>query len=376
MKVCFIAGTLARGGAEKQLVYMLRALCKAGIQARVLCLTENEYYAAEIKSLGVEIEWTGQSNNRLVRLLRIIRSLRRERADIIQSSHFYTNIYAALAAKAAKIPGIGAIRNNLQSELNGHKALGRFQLSLPHLLIANSESARRRAIERGVSPQNIEFVRNVVDSGERHSKIPLKDGQFITFLFAGRLCKQKRPDRFVRFAAALVQKFPARPLRFQIAGHGVLRNEIEEQAKNCALLSNKIEFLGDCPAMSEIYRRADALVLTSDYEGTPNVVLEAMAYALPVIATKVGGVPEILDDKCGILVDPKDETGLVEAASELVENPEARLRLGSEGLKYIKNNHSLDRLTEHLPQIYSGLIYRFGNESDSKQASARKTSIG
>jgi glycosyltransferase involved in cell wall biosynthesis len=355
MKVCFIVGTLGRGGAEKQLVFMLRALKRAGTEAKVLCLTKGEPYEAEIKSLGVEVEYVGRAQNRLLRLGKIIGNLRKNPADIIQSSHFYTNIYAGLAGRALKTPAIGAIRSNLASELRINRSLGRFQLSLPHFLIANSDLARRGAIERGIAPEKIDFVRNVVEIEINESEISLKPKPAITFLFVGRLGREKRPDRFVRLAAALVEKFPAYPLRFQIAGDGALRAETERQAQSCAHLSGKIEFLGECARMSEIYRAADALVLTSDYEGTPNVVLEAMAHALPVIATKVGGTPEILSEKCGMLVEPDDEAGLVKAASALVESAELRFRLGTEGSKYIKKNHSLERLTNHLSEIYAGL---------------------
>jgi glycosyltransferase involved in cell wall biosynthesis len=370
MKVCFIVGTLGRGGAEKQLVFMLRALIQAGIEARILCLTKGESYEAEIKSLGVEVEYVGGNQNRFARLWKIIQNLRKRRVDIIQSSHFYTNIYAALAGKALKIPSIGAIRNNLKSEVAIHKSLGKFQISLPCFLIANSDLSRQAAIERGISPDKIAFVRNAVEVGPGKSSVkPKKD---ITLLFAGRLENQKRPDRFMRLAAALVEKNPALPVRFQIAGDGALRKELEEQNRN--RLNNKIEFLGECAEMGKFYRQADILVLTSDYEGTPNVILEAMAHALPVIATKVGGTPEILNAKCGILVEPDDESGLVKAAVKLIENPDLRSNLGVEGFRYIKNNHSLDALTDNLTEIYAKLTRGVAGQRALKRPLEQKIS--
>lgn len=353
---------------------MLRALIESGIEARILCLTEGESYETELRRLGVEIEYVGGKQNRFARLWEIIKNLRKRPIDIIQSSHFYTNIYAALAGKALKIPSIGAIRSNLTSELTINKSLGRFQVSLPSFLIANSDLARRGAIERGISPDKIEFVRNAVEVELSESEIVLKQKENVTFLFAGRLGKEKRPDRFIRLAAALVEKYPALPLRLQIAGDGVLRNEIEAQAQNNSLLKNKLEFFGECAEMNKIYRQADALVLTSDYEGTPNVVLEAMAHALPVIATNVGGTPEILNEKCGFLIEPDDETGLVKAASLLIENPELRFNLGFEGFQYIKNNHSLAALTKHLNEIYAKLINSAEGQTTLKQSLEQKIS--
>jgi len=374
MKVCFIVGTLGRGGAEKQLVFMLRALIRAGIEARILCLTSGESYEAEIKSLGVEVEYIGENQNRLIRLWKIIQNLRKRPADIIQSSHFYTNIYVGLAGKIFRIPSIGAVRSNLKSEIAIHKSLGKYQISLPGFLIVNSDLAKRAAIEFGISPDKIEFVRNVVEIEQAEPKMAPELKQNVTFLFVGRLGREKRADRFIRLAAALAQKYPELPLRFQIAGDGRLGEELEEQARGHNLLDDKLEFLGECSEMHEIYSRASILTLTSDYEGTPNVVLEAMAHALPVIATKVGGTPEIVNEKNGFLAEPNDEAGLVKAASMLIENPELRSGMGLEGFQYIKNNHSVESLEKHLTEIYAKLINIIEGKSGLKRSLAQNVS--
>lgn len=355
MNICFLVGTLARGGAEKQLVYMLRALKNAAVETRVLCLTHGEFYESEIEALGIEIEYVGKSRTRAVRLAKVIRSLQKQPVDLVQSSHFYTNIYAGLAGKILSIPSIGAVRNDLKSEIESHGMLGKFQLMLPDFLIANSRNARRNAVRRGIALAKIEFVSNAVEAAPDESQNAANSEQTLTFLFAGRLSRQKRPDRFVRLAAALVKKFPQRELRFLIAGDGELKSEIERQAQNSAS-AGKIVFLGACSNMAETYRQADLLVLTSDYEGTPNVVLEAMAHGLPVIAAGVGGTPDILNDKCGILFEPNDENGLFKAACKLIEHPELRFSMGLQALDYVGKNHSLDCLKNRLIEIYARLI--------------------
>lgn len=354
MKVCFIVGTLGRGGAEKQLVFMLRALKSSGVEPRILCLTKGEAYESEIESLGIDVEFVGQSQNRLIRLIKIIRSLRKRPAEIIQSSHFYTNIYAGLAGKILRIPSIGAIRSNLRSELKINGFLGAYQISLPSFLIANSNFGRELAIENGILPEKIAFVRNVVDIPDESAGD--KSGETVTFLFVGRLGKEKRADRFIRLAGGLVERFPNVSLRFRIAGDGPLRSELEKQAGQHSLLSGKIEFLGELGDMKQVYAEADALVLTSDYEGTPNVILEAMAHGLPVLATRVGGTPEILNENCGMLVERDDEFGLLESASRLVDCADLRKRMGSEGRRYALGSHSITQLSAQLEKIYSGLV--------------------
>lgn len=354
MKIYFVVGTLARGGAEKQLVFMLRALQKLGAAPQVLCLTAGEAYEDEIRNSGIAIRYVGGSRNRLARLIEIIRTIRDARPDIIQSSHFYTNIYAGGAGRLLGVPSIGAIRSDLTYEIDSHKVTGPLQISLPDLLITNSEVARRRLLERRVRPEKIEFVRNVVEVANGASNGHSRNG--LKVLFAGRLDANKRPERFVRLASILTKQYPDLDLQFQIAGEGEKRKELEITAQEMNLTPKRLAFLGNCNQMSDIYRSADLLVSTSDREGTPNVVLEAMAHGVPVVATAVGGTTDIVDSTRGILVEPNDENALVKATAELISDRDLRLCLGSEGKRYVSENHSIDKLQRHLGEIYERLL--------------------
>jgi len=358
MNICFIAGTLGRGGAEKQLIFMLRVLKHIGVSTRILCLTKGESYEAEIRDLGLTVEWVGESNNRALRLLKIIECLRCLRADLVQSTHFYTNIYAGAAGTFLKIPSIGAVRSDLIYEIKSHKILGRWQISLPHMLIVNSIAAHQRLLDRGVSPQKVEFVRNVVENGAIPTLSNELSDRALNIIFVGRLDRNKRPERFVRLAAKLNGRFPNLPLRFRVAGDGELKSELEIMARDHGLLPDKLKFLGVCPDMNKIYRQSDILISTSDSEGTPNVILEAMAHGLPVVATKVGGTAEILNESRGVLIDPGDEKELEKATAELILNKELRFRLGSEGRAYVAQNHSLAYLQEQLIGIYEKLVQK------------------
>src|SRR5688572_19887114 len=113
MKVCFVAGTLGCGGAERQLLYMLKALQREGISTRVLSLTKGEEYERRIENIGIDVEFVGSSNNQLRRLWAMIDRLRRDPVDVIQGAHFFTNIYTALAGRALGIPSVGAVRGDL-----------------------------------------------------------------------------------------------------------------------------------------------------------------------------------------------------------------------------------------------------------------------
>lgn len=356
MKITFIVGTLGRGGAEKQLLYMLRALKNSEIKAEVLCLTKNEPYEDEIKSLGINVEWVGAGKNRGWRLLTIVKRLKKNPPDIVQSSHFYANIYAGFAGKILGLPSIGAVRSDFTSEVKLHGALGRWQVSLPDVLIVNSRLAYEKALEKGVKSQRLEFVRNAVETDASEQKSRANGKSPLKMLFVGRLDKNKRPEKFIALAAGLTKKLPEVSLKYQIAGDGELKQKLKIMAQNLNLTADKVEFLGMRSDMSAVYRQADVLISTSVREGTSNAILEAMAHGLPVIASNAGGTPDIVSESRGFLVKPDDEKDLFAVASKLVSDRDLRVKLGSNAREYVYRNHSISSLEKQLSDVYKKLI--------------------
>jgi glycosyltransferase involved in cell wall biosynthesis len=354
MRVCFVVGTLGQGGAERQLIYMLRALVSRGISTSVVTLTQGEYFEESISQLGIPIRHVDKTRIRLRRLQQLIGAVRKERPNIIQSSHFFTNIYAGTCGRLLVVPSIGAIRSDFVSEIRSHGKLGRLQVRLPHRLIANSRAAYDQAVIGGISPNRIEFVQNVVEI----SNTKKRSGQTSTLniVFVGRLDADKRPEDFVDLAESLNSRFQDKRLVFQIAGDGPRRGELERLAKQKRISSDKLIFCGSVSDMDSLYRNADILVSTSKREGTSNVILEAMANGLAVVATNVGGTPAIVDKDRGILVEPEDPTGLLNAVTELILNDDLRIKMGASGKDYTVENHSISYLQQRLPAIYETLV--------------------
>lgn len=356
-KICFVAGTLGRGGAERQLFYMLRELKRSGANVRLISLTKGESFEREIKDLGVSVDYVGGSNFKLIRLWRIIRSLKKEPADIVQSAHFYTNLYVAVAAFFTGARGIGAIRNDLTSEeLKVNRAFGRGHLRLPEHMIANSSLARTRAIERGVNSNRIDLLNNAVDVEWLRSARNGHPHRAVHVLFVGRLVEQKRPDLFLRIIANVNKRVPKGTLKATMIGDGPMREGLESLALSLGLSTDTVQLTGKCDDMPRAYSSADILVSTSSWEGTPNVVLEALACGIAVVATRVGGVPELAGEDRALLVDAEDESRLTSALLRLIEDEDLRKRLGKSGAEYVERSHSLHALGNQLTDIYERVL--------------------
>jgi glycosyltransferase involved in cell wall biosynthesis len=356
LNICFIAGTLGQGGAERQLYYILQALCRCGAQTRLLCLTQGEFWEDHIRALGVPVVWIGRHPSKTARLVHLVRLLRQEPPHLLQSQHFFANLYAMLAATLCGIPAIGALRTDGVEEVRSLGAvLGSLSLHLPPYVAANSQAAIREAIGRRVTSDRLHFLPNVIDT-QHFKPRPGATGDPLRILSVGRLVPQKRQDRLLRLVARLQAQWPGR-FRVSIAGDGPLRGPLEKQARELRLLPDVVEFVGVIPDTASLYQASDLLLLTSDWEGTPNVILEAMASGLPVVATNVGGIPDVVQQGAtGYLADPDDDAGLMEALNRLIQEPALCTRIGEQAHAYVTAHHALDRLPDYLRALYTKVL--------------------
>ena len=356
LRVCFIAGTLGQGGAESQLYYILRALRQSGASPRLLCLTRGEFWEKRIRELGVQVTWIGRRGSRLLRLARVVAALRGQPPDVLQSQHFYTNLYAVGAARALGLREVGAIRCDVTSEVRDGGALtGYLSLRAPRVIAVNSRAAIRNAIALGAQASRLCLLPNVVDTD--HFKFAARpERDTIRLLAVGRLVEQKKLDLFLDVVARLRQRCRV-PVRATVVGDGPQRARLERQAADLGLSPDVVEFRGVVPDMAPVYREADILVLTSDWEGTPNVVLEAMATGLAVVARRIGGVPEIVrHGETGFLLDTGDEDAMTNALLTLVGDAQLRTEMGRRAAQHVNANYSPRQLPALLTDIYAGVL--------------------
>jgi glycosyltransferase involved in cell wall biosynthesis len=348
--VAFVVGTLGQGGAERQLYYALKALVAEGAAPVVLALTRGEHWEGPIGELGVPIVFVGGARSRAARMWSIYRAIRRTRPAVVQSFHFYTNLYAAVAARAAGVPAIGALRSDGANELRTiGTTMARWSLQAPHLIAANSPVAIANVTAAGYTTP-LALLRNAIDTSHFTFE-PEGSSTTIRVAAIGRLGPEKRFDRLLRVLARVAAAHPA--LETRIAGAGPLRDVLENQARALGL-DSLVTFMGPVDDIRPLLQWSTCIALTSDYEGTPNVLLEAMATGRPVVATRVGGVPGLVEDGAtGLLADADDETALAQAIISLHHSPELAARLAANGRQYVIDHHSLATLGRSLLALYS-----------------------
>jgi glycosyltransferase involved in cell wall biosynthesis len=355
LKVTFLAATLGHGGAERQLFYILRALRRAGALPRLIAFTQGEFWEGPIRELGVPVV-TLPDGSPLARLHGLVRALRQDRPDVLQSQHFHANLYAVVAARVLGLREIGAIRNDAVSEVrNVGGRMGRWSLLAPRVVAANSRAAIQNAVALGAKPRRLVLLPNVLDT-ERFAPPPQRPPKPVRVLLVGRLHPDKRVDRFISIVAKLRERTKI-PFQAIIVGHGPDRANLEEQAACLGLSRDWMEFRGAAADVVPAYQQASVLVLTSQREGTPNVVLEAMACGLPVVATSVGGVPEIVQHgETGFLAGAEDENEMIEPLLELVQDAALRNRMGLLARAHIEEHYSMERLPAYLVNLYQAAL--------------------
>lgn len=366
-----ITGGLANGGAEKQLIYLLKALKNFGVSVQIISTTLGDYHEQSLRDLAIPFSST-TNNNPAVRLGQIIMAIKSFKPHFIQSSHFYTNIYAGIAGRITGIPSIGAIRGDLYHDLAGVGRLGRMGLYLPTALLANSFNARENAIHLGIPPDRIYVLQNVIDLQGLDSQLGYTQSYFdpggsIQVITVARLLPVKRLERFLKGLALARQQEPR--LMGIIVGDGSDRKQLLELATHLGLHPNEeygaVQFLGERRDIASLLSQSQIFVLTSEREGFPNVILEAMAAALPIVTTPAGECRHIIEDKVnGYLVAFDDQLILADRLITLARSPELRRQMGLAGRQIVEKKFSFSGFGEKLLDTY----YAIGEQTRARAA--------
>ena len=355
LRVALVAGTLGQGGAEKQLLYIARALRDANVEVKVFSLTQAEFYESLLTEIGLQPTWVGRRQHPMSRLVTLSGAVRQFRPHILQSIHFFTNLYTAIIARQHGAVGIGSIRGDTLSSLKANAFWGKWLLQMPHSLIVNSYCAKATAEASGVRAEKVHVLPNVLnltdfDSRFDSATLPQNDPGSTTVMAIGRLIPGKRFERFITAIAEGRRR--GEPLKGILVGDGPERGKLESIARTHGL-QDHLSFLGRRDDVVALLKQASMLVLCSDNEGFPNVLLEAMAARLPVITTPAGDAGSVVHDGItGYVVPFDDPQMLVDRMVALGKSRDLRVRMGEAGRQRLEDHYTFESLAPRLLSIY------------------------
>jgi glycosyltransferase involved in cell wall biosynthesis len=216
--------------------------------------------------------------------------------------------------------------------------------------VALAESVRDRLLAMGTPASKIVLVRNGVDL-ERFVTSRMNSAGVKQILFAARLTPRKQPVLLADIARELCGLRPQRDFRFVIAGDGPEGDRVRGRVHKLGL-DALFDFRGQVEDLAPLLVDCDVMILPSRSEGVPLVVLEALASARPVVASKVGAIPEVLDSTCGILVENLDSAlAFAQAINSLLDQPELREGMGAAGRRKMEAKHDIRKTREAFSRL-------------------------
>lgn len=357
-----VIGQLHQGGAEGQLVSLATGLKGTEYTPVVACLSEvSEPHASRLSEAGIHVEIFPRRRGRdLSRLTALGRFLRARRPSVIHSFLVGANAYAYGASRLAGARPLVASSRTCMAVPYPMRAVHGWVFRRAEAVIANSAAvADLTARHYGVPRESIHVVPNGVDlrpfresaAGAAAARRGMGAGpRSLVVGTLGRLSAEKNLPLFIEMAAALAGRHPR--ARFVIVGDGPERGRLEELARETSL-GERLLFTGARTDVPAVLGAMDIFVLPSSTEGLPNAVMEAMAAALPVVATRVGGTREILEEGVqGLLVDPGDLEGVTAAVAGLAEDAPRRRSMGQAGRRRIEEGYSVGAMVEATRRVY------------------------
>ncbi len=371
LRVALLTGALNQGGAEKQLVYIARALAGVGVDVRIYSLTRGEYHEVSLQAIGLKPIWVGRFANPMLRLGILAGELWRFQPHVIQSVHPFVNLYVSLTGRLFRAISLGAIQSSLRLTREVHGAWTRWLISTPTAVLVNSQSAMQELTESNcIHPQRLFLLSNAIETSDFDGLISSQDSsraaplQTCKAIFVARLIPVKRLDRFLYALGRARQQHPA--LEGVVVGDGPERNAMEKLAAEIGLLPHKVTFLGERHDVPILLSQSDMLIFCSDDEGLPNVLLEAMAAGLPVITTPAGDAGFVVQDGVTGYVVPFDDSNMMaERMVRLAKSPSLRRKLGEAGRRRAAN-YDFERLSDRLLWVYRQIARRSANRRVGK----------
>jgi glycosyltransferase involved in cell wall biosynthesis len=367
IRVLFIIGSLPIGGAENQVVTLASTINGDRYNVRVCCLRSEGVLANILKSNGIPVVSLNLRLRSLpIAVYKLYKLTKTIKPQIVHTHLTEADLWGRLVAKLA---GVLVIITTIHGRYYWRKPKLRLFIDqlINHItdkVITVTDEIRQSYIKlHRISIQKIITIPNTVDidrfgvqssRNELRNQLGVKDCEHLIGTVA-RLEQVKRLDQFLEAARAVCDVVSN--VKFIIVGDGPLREELESQAWQLNLVPQFVSFLGSRKDIPDLLSAMDYFVLSSESEGLPVALLEAMAASKPIIASRVGGIPEVIQDGYnGLLVSAHDPTGLAKAILRLIEDPGMCEAIGGEAYRTAVKRFSTEVVGQQITAIYASLL--------------------
>ena len=359
MKITIVIGSLERGGAERQIVEFVRAAHPHHALVNVICLGPVGSLAPEIRSVGAKVTsigLTGLTARSLLAPWRLGTALRRERPDVVYGFLFWGYTMALpVAAVAARWALRVEARRSQPEEDTARPIFRPLRLladRLAHGVVANS-AAVADATERAnpALTGRVHVVTNGVSIPTEVTRAATGTST-PTIICVANFIAYKGHETLLDALHVLADRGVA--FRCLLVGDGPERVSIERLVDGLGL-NGRVDILGQRDDVPELLASAHLAVLPSYTEGLPNAVLEAMAHGLPIVASDVGGVRELLGNDAGVVVTPRNAGALADGLSDLLRDGAMRSRMGSAGRSRVQSEYGIAQMRDRTLSVFRDL---------------------
>ncbi len=364
VRVVYLAHAFMVGGAEEMVLNLVRHLPER-FEPSVCCIHETGPIGEEIARTGTPVTTLGLSPGlrRPWDVARIQKHLSRIQPHIVHTFLLTGSLYGRLAAILARVPVVIGTEVNIYERKRAHHAVAeRLLMAGTDRVVVSAEAVREFYIRQvHADPAKVEVIYNAVDWSQLKTTLTREAmraslGVTPDALVAGviaRLTEQKG-HRYLLEALAATPELSA--VHLLVVGDGHLAGELRRHADTLGV-GARVHFLGARRDLGDLLAAMDVFVLPSLWEGLPLSLVLAMGAEVPVVGTRVAGIPEVVEDgRTGLLVPPADSASLGRALATLFTDANLRGRLGRDGRAAVLPRFGVDRYVRAVTQLYDRLL--------------------
>lgn len=368
INVLHLIAPTAFGGAERVLLNIADAIDKSRYELTVgsfvnIHFPDNQFLQAlKGKDISNFVFWLRRTLD-ISNIFRIFKLIRKKDIHIVHCHGYRADILGLIASRATMTPIISTVHGwvPIDSRLRFYEQCDKLALRWFDWLIPVSEDIRTSLLDSGINPGKVTCLHNAVDVAieppESNKRNPLGlvkgDDRFVIGT-VGRLSPEKDIPNFLQCASLLASEF--QNLTFVIVGDGPEKKALEKLTSELGL-TDRVQFTGFLQEMNSVYQLLDVLVISSRTEGIPLVMLEAMKHSIPVVATDVGGIGEVIENgKDGFVVSPGNPYELAKHIRLLITETALLQKLSSGARAKIENEFDRAIWIKQIEKIYTDCV--------------------